>query len=220
MPAEWARHARSWMCWPCRAEAWDDGLARAKAATAAVARTIARYEPVVMAARPDDAADARTAAGVEVWPVSLDDSWARDIGPTFLNGAAVAWRFNAWGGKYTPFDQDAQFAVRAAKRGQVKIYRAPLVCEGGAIHTDGQGKLLATEQCLLNPNRNPGLDKDMVTKILCDFTGAERVIWLGSGFSPMRKPSGHVDNIACFAAPGESYRRRAGFSSPIPITPR
>jgi agmatine deiminase len=89
---------------------------------------IARHEPVVIAARPEDAEEARRLSGLEVWPVALDDSWARDIGPTFLKGprakAAVAWRFNAWGGKYTPFDQDAQFAARAAERGHVKIYRA------------------------------------------------------------------------------------------------
>jgi agmatine deiminase len=160
-----------------------------------------------MAARPEDANEARAATGVEVWPVALDDSWARDIGPTFLNGAAVAWRFNAWGGKYTPFDQDTQFAARIAKRQNVTLYRAPLVCEGGAIHADGQGMLLTTEQCLLNSNRNPGLDKNAVTKTLCDFTGAKRVIWLGSGFSD-EETDGHVDNIACFAAPAKNGRQR------------
>jgi agmatine deiminase len=206
MPAEWARHRRTWMCWPCRTEAWDgeDVLARAKAAYAAVARAIARHEPVVMAARPGDAQEAKAATGVDVWPVALDDSWARDIGPTFLTGrglAAVTWRFNAWGGKYTPYDQDAQFAARVSERETVSVFRAPLVCEGGAIHSDGQGTLLTTEQCLLNPNRNPGLDKDAVTRILCDFTGAQRVIWLGAGFSD-GETDGHVDNIACFAAPG------------------
>ena len=205
MPAEWVRHARSWMCWPARAEIWGDGLAGAKAAYAEVAKAIARHEPVIFAARPEDAEEARRLTGVEVWPVPLDDSWARDSGPTFLKGptarAAIAWRFNAWGGKYMPFDQDAQFAARAGERSGVKLYRAPLVCEGGAIHSDGEGTLLTTEQCLLNPNRNPGLDKDAATKILRDFTGAERVVWLGSGFSD-EETDGHVDNIACFAAPG------------------
>jgi len=207
MPAEWARHARTWMCWPCRREIWGEGLARAKAATRAVAETVARYEPVMMAARPEDVEEAKAAPGVEVWPVALDDSWARDIGPTFVKGsagrAAVTWRFNAWGGKYRPFEEDARFAGRVAERQGMQLYRAPLVCEGGAIHADGQGTLLTTEQCLLNPNRNPGLNKDAVTTILCDHTGATRVIWLGSGFSDS-ETDGHVDNIACFAAPGKA----------------
>lgn len=206
MPGEWAPHRRTWMCWPCRAELWGDGLARAKAAYAAVARAIARHEPVIMVARPEDADEAAAELpGIEVWTEPLDDSWARDIGPTFLKGpdggAAVAWRFNAWGGKYARFDQDAQFAVRAAERDGTKTYRAPLVCEGGAMHSDGQGTLLTTEQCLLNPNRNPGMEKQTVTKILRDFTGAQRVIWIGGTFSDT-ETDGHIDNIASFAAPG------------------
>src|SRR6185437_8791158 len=98
MPAEWMPHARTWMAWPCRREAWDgpQGLARAKNAYAAVAKAISRFEPVVMAARPQDAAEAHTASGCEIFEVPLDDSWARDIGPTFVTGpsgrAAVQWR--------------------------------------------------------------------------------------------------------------------------------
>jgi len=147
-------------------------------------------------------------AGGEIWPVPLDDSWARDIGPTFLQGAAIQWRFNAWGGKYKPFDQDACFATRVAEREGLPLRTPPLVCEGGAIHSDGQETLLTTEQCLLNPNRNPGLGKDAVTRILRDATGAQRVIWLGGGFSD-RETDGHIDNIACFAAPAPNGKQRA-----------
>ena len=204
MPAEWMPHARIWMAWPCRREAWDgpEGLARAKSAYAAVARAISRFEPVMMAARPEDADEARQATGCEIFEVALDDSWARDIGPTFVTGpsgrAAVQWRFNAWGGKYHPFDKDAAFATRVAERAGVPVILAPIFCEGGAIHSDGQGTLLTTEQCLLNPNRNPGLTKDDAERVLRDFIGARRVIWLGEGFSDT-ETDGHVDNIACFA---------------------
>ena len=159
-----------------------------------------------MAARPEDVEEVKAElTDIDIRPVPLDDSWARDIGPTFLKGpaglAAVAWRFNAWGGKYAPFDEDAQFAVRIAERSRTKIYRAPLVCEGGAIHSDGQGILITTEQCILNSNRNPGMDRETATKLLCDFTGAKRVIWIGGTFSDT-ETDGHIDNIACFAAPG------------------
>ncbi len=209
-PAEWSEHARTWMCWPCRTEAWGgpDGLLRAKQAFARVARAITTFEPVTMAVRPHDAAEARLACAnkVEIFEVPLDDSWARDMGPTFLRGpdgtrAAVQWRFNAWGNKYQPYNEDAQLATRIAKATGVRIYDAPLFNEGGAIHSDGQGTLLTMEQTLLNPNRNANLTQQEVEEILALYTGARRVIWLGEGFSD-EETDGHVDNIACFTAPG------------------
>lgn len=200
------------MAWPCRREAWDGpgGLARAKKAYAAVAKAISRFEPVVMAARPQDAEEAAKATACEIFEVALDDSWTRDIGPTFVTGpssenkpgrAAVQWRFNAWGRKYAPFDQDAAFAAGVAERAGATLRRAPIICEGGAIHSDGQGTFLTTEQCLLNSNRNPGFAKADMEKILHDFVGATRVIWLGDGFSDS-ETDGHIDNIACFACKG------------------
>jgi agmatine deiminase len=210
MPAEWAPHARTWMCWPCRVEAWGgpDGLLRAKQAYARVARAISSFEPVVMAVRPHDLAEAKLACAgkVEFFETPLDDSWSRDIGPTFLRRpdgarAGVQWRFNAWGNKYHPFEQDAEFATRVLKRVDAPVYRAPFVCEGGAIHVDGEGTLITTEQCLLNENRNPELTQQQIEEGLALFTGARRVIWLGEGFSD-DETDGHVDNIACFAGPG------------------
>lgn len=208
MPAEWAAHTRTWMCWPCRNEVWggSGGLARAKQATAEIATTIARFEPVTMAARPQDGAEVRRSCGddISLFETPLDDSWARDIGPSFLSGpqrAGTAWRFNAWGGKYSPFDDDAAFAARALDIAAAKIYRAPLVCEGGAIHVDGQGTLLTTEQCLLNPNRNCGRSRAEIEHILKRYTGTERVVWFTGTFLD-EETDGHVDNIACFAAPG------------------
>ncbi len=210
MPAEWSPHIRTWMCWPCRIETWGgpDGLLRAKQAVARVARAISSFEQVVIAARPLDAAEAKlaTSGKAEIYEVPIDDSWARDSGPTFVAASdgrrgAVQWEFNAWGNKYHPWADDAQFAGRVARRSDVRIYQAPLVCEGGAIHTDGEGTLITTEQCLLNANRNPHLDRQQVEERLALFTGARRVIWLGEGFSD-DETDGHVDNIACFLAPG------------------
>ena len=113
----------------------------------------------------------------------------------------MQWQFNAWGFKYHPYAEDAQFASRVAEREGTALYRAPLVCEGGAIHTDGEGTLITTEQCLLNPNRNPNLRRQQVEERLALFTGARRIIWLGDGFLD-EETDGHVDNIACFASPG------------------
>ncbi len=209
-PAEWSEHVRTWMCWPCRTEAWGgpDGLLRAKQAVARVARAISTFEPVTMAVRPHDAAEVQLACAnkVETFEVPLDDSWARDMGPTFLRRAdgtraAVQWRFNAWGNKYQPYTEDAQLATRIAKATGARIYNAPLFNEGGAIHSDGQGTLLTMEQTLLNPNRNANLTQQEVEEILALYTGARRVIWLGEGFSD-EETDGHVDNIACFVSPG------------------
>ncbi|HTT98866.1 MAG TPA: agmatine deiminase family protein [Rhizomicrobium sp.] len=209
-PAEWSEHVRTWMCWPCRTEAWGgpEGLLRAKQAFARVARAISTFEPVRMAVRPDDAAEVQLACAnkVDTFAVPLDDSWARDMGPTFLRGgdgarAAVQWRFNAWGNKYQPYNEDAQLATRIAKECGVRVYDAPLFNEGGAIHSDGQGTLLTMEQTLLNVNRNANLTQQEVEEVLALYAGARRVIWLGEGFSD-EETDGHVDNIACFVAPG------------------
>jgi agmatine deiminase len=210
MAPDWAPHVRTWMCWPCRSETWgsDDAMLNAKQATARIARAISTFEPVVLAARHEDvpAAKLATAGKVQVFGTPLDDSWARDTGPTFLIGRggrrkAVQWQFNAWGEKYRPYGDDADLATRITEHAEIDVLEAPLVCEGGAIHTDGEGTLITTEQCLLNPNRNPHLGKEEVEFLLKRYAGVQKVIWLGSGFSD-DETDGHVDNIACFAEPG------------------
>jgi agmatine deiminase len=198
------------MCWPARHECFGgpDRALRAKQAYSRVARAVSGFEPVILAARPADAAEARLATGgrLEVVEMPLDDSWARDFGPTFLTGgegrlAGVQWVFNAWGRKYHPYTNDAGFARRVLDAAGGKLYAAPLTCEGGALHTDGQGTVITTEQCLLNPNRNPGLSRAEIEEALRLYVGARKVIWLGEGFAD-DETDGHVDNIACFAAPG------------------
>lgn len=210
MAPDWAAHTRCWVCWPCRSETWGSAqtLMAAKQVTARIARAISAFEPVTLAARPEDVPEAKLATGgkVQIFETALDDSWARDTGPTFLIGsegemAAVQWQFNAWGGKYQPYIHDAGLATRIATAGGWAVFHAPLVCEGGAIHSDGEGTLLTTEQCLVNPNRNAGQSQAEVEDWLKRFTGARSVLWLGDGFSD-DETDGHVDNIACFAGPG------------------
>ena len=208
MPAEWAPHKRTWMTWPCRKRTWDDGLQAAQDAYARVAREIAGFEPVVMVCRPEDVAEASLAcgSGIEVLPFMIDDSWVRDSGPSFLvNGggglAGVDWQYNAWGEIYQPFDQDAELAGRILNRVKAGRYQAPMVLEGGAFHVDGEGSVLITESCALNPNRNPGLGRAEVEEVLREYLGVSTVIWLSGGLED-DDTDGHVDNVACFARAG------------------
>ena len=142
LPPEWAPHDRCWMAWPCRSALWGDGLRAAEEATAVVARAIARFEPVTMVAPPDRASEARARCGpgVSVEVLSLDDSWMRDIGPTFLcNGeggiAGVAWRFNAWGEKYTTYAEDAALAGRLLDRLSTSSATTRPACSKGGLFT-------------------------------------------------------------------------------------
>lgn len=208
MPAEWQAHARCWMAWPCRTEIWEEALEAARHAYAAVARAVRRFEPVSMLARPEEAEQAAVLCGpqVEIVPAALDDSWMRDSGPTFVvddrgEVAGVDWRFNAWGGKYASYEHDAAVAGFVLERLGLRRFAAPLVLEGGSIHVDGQGSLLTTEQCLLNPNRNPSLDRAAIEERLAAALGVSNFIWLGGGLQD-DETDGHVDNVACFAAPG------------------
>jgi agmatine deiminase len=213
MPAEFDRHAGTWMLWPERGDNWREGARPAQRAFAAVAAAIARFEPVSVgvSAAQYEFARAGLDARVRVIEISNNDAWMRDTGPTFVVNAAgrrraVDWRFNAWGGLagglYFPWDQDDLVARKIAAIEGASRYRAPLVMEGGAIHADGQGTLLVTEQCLLNPNRNPDLSRGRIEQHLKDYTGASTVIWLGDGVIN-DETDGHIDNLACFARPGE-----------------
>ena len=207
MPAEWARHAACWMAWPCREENWAD-IAAARATYVAVARRIADFEPVCMIARPEHAGVAGRALGpgIEIVPLPTDDSWTRDTAPTFVvdaDGAlaGVCWRFNAYGGIYDHYADTAQMARRVCDLLGVPAVEAPIVLEGGAVHTDGEGALLTTTEVVLDPRRNPGLTRTEAEAVLCEHLGAARVIWL-TGAPDHDNTSGHVDNLACFAAPG------------------
>ena len=214
MPAEWEPHARCWMAWPCREELWGDRLDAARAAYAEVARTVAAFEPVVMVCNPADVAEASLACGggIEIVSLPIDDSWIRDTGPTFLVKrtppsaddvalGAMDWRFNGYGEKYAPYENDAAVAEKIIDRIKARRFGVPFVLEGGAIAVDGEGTLIATEECLLNPNRNRGLDKEAVEEQLRDGLGVERVIWLPFGYED-DETDGHIDEVACFAKPG------------------
>jgi agmatine deiminase len=212
MPGEFERHSGCWMAWPQRPDNWRLAAQPAQSAYAAVAEAITVCDPVTMAVSEREFEHARSllSPGIRVVEMSSDDAWMRDIGPTFVTNASggrrgVDWRFNAWGGLdgglYYPWDRDEQVARKVLEIERADRYRAPIVLEGGSIHVDGEGTVLSTEQCLLNPNRNPDRSREQIEGALCDYLGAEKVIWLGLGvFND--ETDGHIDNLACFAAPG------------------
>jgi agmatine deiminase len=209
-PAEWEPHERTLMGWPCRTELWGEALGQACADYAAVANAIAAFEPVSMiAGSAGEAAAARAACtgAVEVVELPLDDSWLRDCGPIYVRDdeerrVAVHFRFNAWGEKFSPYDRDAAVGARIAERLGDEVRSAPIVLEGGSVHTDGAGTLLTTEQCLLHPSRNPSLGREEIEAALREWLAVERIVWLGEGLVEDRDTDGHVDLVAAFTAPG------------------
>lgn len=212
MPAEWAPQAQVWMAWPERPDNWRLGAVPAQHAFARVANAIADHEPVTVGVSHRQYEQARRLLVPRVRLVELttNDAWMRDIGPTFVrheNGEvrAVDWIFNAWGGLhgglYFPWDADDLAAAKIADVERMTRYRAPLVLEGGSIHVDGEGSCLTTEECLLNPNRNPSLNRADIEQHLRDYLGVSTVLWLGAGVCN-DETDGHIDNLCCFLRPG------------------
>jgi agmatine deiminase len=209
VPSRTVEHARTFVSWPCRTDLWGGHLAEAEAEYAAVVEAVARFEPVTVIAQPGTTPrlPADTAYEVDVAEIPIDDSWVRDNGPIFVvdgNGgvAAVGFEFNAWGGKFAPFGDDARLPTRLARSLGMRLYEAPLVAEGGGLTLDGEGTAITTESVLLNPNRNPGVTKERVEQVLRDYLGIEKVIWLRDGLAEDRDTDGHSDNITQFVRPG------------------
>ncbi|MDR0812992.1 MAG: agmatine deiminase family protein [Oscillospiraceae bacterium] len=201
-PAEWKPHSRMLMEFPVF---WKSGdIAAARQSYAEVARVISQFEPVTMIATPENAESAAELCGasVEILPLPHDDAWARDNCPTFIKDAdgglaAVNWRFNAWGEKYPAWELDNSVPERLCELLGVEVINADIILEGGSIHTNGAGTLITTAECLLNPNRNPGLSQAQIEAVLCEKLGTSRVIWLPFGIEN-DETDGHVDNICCF----------------------
>ncbi|MDN4090542.1 agmatine deiminase family protein [Paenibacillus polymyxa] len=211
MPPEWAPHERTYISWPVKSSmVYPDMHAEVCKGYAEIVSAMAEFEPVTVVVNPDDLESVKAlelGEQVELLPIEHSDAWLRDNGPTFLTDeqgqlAGINWKFNAWGGKYAPWDLDDQVAPQILDQLGVPRLDAPLVMEGGSLHVDGEGTLITTEECLLNPNRNPELSREEIERYVCEYTGAEKIIWLKRGLSG-DETDGHVDNIACFAAPGK-----------------
>jgi agmatine deiminase len=210
------------MGWPCRRELWGPLIEQARHDYAAVAAAISAFEPVTMIANPgEDARGARAAlpGSVEVTELPLDDSWLRDCGPIYVRGedgrrAAVHFRFNGWGEKFSPYAADAAVGRLIAEHLGDEVSEVPFVLEGGSILSDGDGLLLTTEQCLLHPSRNPTLGRVGIEQELRASLGVKRLVWLGQGLLEDRDTDGHVDLIAAFTAPGEVLLQTVGPENP------
>lgn len=214
MPAEWVKHTRTYISWPVQASmCYPEDYDAVCRGYAEIIEAIAEFEPVTVVVNPVEADESETLAHlfrnerIEGLTLEHNDAWLRDNGPTFLvsgvgDVAGVNWQFNAWGGKYAPCDLDDQVAPQILDHVGVKRFDAPIVMEGGSLHVDGEGTLLTTEECLLNPNRNPELTREQIETELMKYLNIRKVVWLKKGLDG-DETDGHVDNIACFAAPGK-----------------
>jgi agmatine deiminase len=210
MPAEWAPHEATWVAWPSHADLWQDHLEPARAAFAALVGAIAEGETVNVLV-PDDrqepiAREALPRRGIRFHRVPFGDIWLRDTAPVFLLGnrgerGAVSFGFNGWGGKYV-LEHDDRVSQAVSSLAGVRPFRlASFVLEGGAVDVDGEGSLLTTRQCMLNPNRNGSVDESAVEEVLREHLGAEKVLWLGEGLVNDHT-DGHVDTLVRFVRPG------------------
>lgn len=213
VPAETDPHDRTLIAWPTdarRDQLWGDQLESARGVHALVAHAIARFEPVLLVADPSEAADAADhidSDRIEVLAAPIDDSWLRDSGPVIAaapdgSRRAVCFEFTGWGGSFTPFDRDATIAARLAARLGFVSYDIGIAGEGGALVLDGDGLVVTTERCLLNPNRNPERSRAEIDAVLRRATGAGTVVWLADGIAEDEGTDGHVDNVVAFFAPG------------------
>jgi agmatine deiminase len=211
VPAEWAPHKAMWLGFPSHADLWLDDLPVAQGEVAALARALAGPggERVrLLTGTPEGEADARRqlgdVAGIEITPGRFGDIWLRDTGPIFARTdtglSARGFRFNGWGGKYQ-LEHDDTVAAQIAQACGVALAAHDFILEGGAVDHDGEGTVLTTGQCVLNPNRNPGWTEAEAEAALARALGAKKVLWLGDGLLNDHT-DGHVDNLARFVAPG------------------
>jgi agmatine deiminase len=216
LPAEWAPHRACWLAWPSHPDLWLEDLEPARQSFVELCRAIADINAAGMPQGealeilvPDEhqeQAGRRALGGLPArWHrILFGDIWLRDTGPLFLQGptgrATVRFRFNGWGDKYL-YAHDPEVAAAIAARVKLPAFPFPFVLEGGSIEVDGEGTLLTTRQCLLNPNRNPGADEAQLERWLRDALGVERVLWLDQGLQNDHT-DGHIDTLARFVRPG------------------
>jgi agmatine deiminase len=207
IPAEWAAHKALWTAWPSAADLWGEDLEPARAEVAAMVRALADGgagdKVKVLAHGREAEATAKLALGKsgEVIAGAFGDIWFRDTGPIFTaDGGALGFQFNGWGGKYQ-LPHDDEVSARVALMAGAAYKRHDFILEGGAIEMDGEGTLITTRQCLLNPNRNPHWTEEGAEAALKKALGVEKILWLDEGLMNDHT-DGHVDNLARFVAPG------------------
>ncbi|MCG9647637.1 agmatine deiminase [Vibrio brasiliensis] len=212
-PAEFQPVSQVWLAWPERRDNWRDDALPAQLTFARIANAISEVTKVCVAVSSKQFDHARDLLQPEVRLVEIpyNDAWMRDIGPTVLVNESgerrgISWQFNAWGGEYNGlydnWQQDNLVASSVCDIIGIDHYSAPFVLEGGSIHTDGEGTLYTTEECLLSPGRNPLLTKQQIEEQLKQYLSIEKVIWLPKGLFN-DETDGHVDNLMHVIAPGK-----------------
>jgi agmatine deiminase len=214
MPAEWAPHRGTWLSWPHKEASWPGKFGPVPVIFAALVRELADHEEVhINVAGPAMEAAVRTLLadeGADLGNVFFhdnptNDAWCRDHGPIFVERehrgrreqAIVDWGYNAWGGKYPPYDLDDVVPSRVGAELGLRVFHPGIVMEGGSIDVNGRGTLLTTEACLLNPNRNPQLDRAGIEAHLRTYLGVSKILWLGDGIVG-DDTDGHVDDLTRF----------------------
>ena len=216
MPAEWARHRATWLAWPHNLETWPTHLEKVRDIWVRMICALSPHERVYLlvndfSSEQDVLARLRAAkadlANVTLLGIPTVDVWMRDYGPTFVTRreptdplAFNDWIFNGWGGKYESYEADELVAREIASLLKMPVFDHPLILEGGSIEVNGAGTCLTTEQCLLNPNRNPHLSRAEIEQFLKDSLGLSHIIWLGEGIVG-DDTDGHIDDIARFVNP-------------------
>ncbi len=210
MPAEWEPHAATWLSWPHRLATWPGNFEPIPRVFVQLVRTLAAVEPVHVLAGGHPMTQARALlagiSNVTLHDIPTNDAWVRDSGPTFLVGppdarpALIDWGYNAWGGKYPPYSNDEVLGRLIARSTGRMCFEPRMILEGGSIDVDGRGTLLTTEECLLNPNRNPQLSREEIEQNLMRYLGVRKVLWLGHGIVG-DDTDGHIDELARFVAP-------------------
>jgi len=213
MPAEWEPQEAVWLSWPHNRRTWPGKFRVVPGHYAAYAAAISRFERVRINLAPALVPRARRLlaragadlARVAFYPHPTNDAWVRDHGPLFVRSAATGevaltdWRYNAWGGKYPPYDLDNRIPARIGRALGLRRFVNPMVLEGGSIDVNGAGLLLTTEACLLHPNRNPRLDRAAVEQNLREYLGVHTILWLGDGIAG-DDTDGHIDDLTRFFA--------------------
>ncbi len=216
MPAEWARHQATWLAWPHNLETWPTYLEKVRQVWVQMICALSPHERVYLlvndvATERDVLARLQAAkadlANVTLFRVPTVDVWMRDYGPTFVTRPGPTeplafndWIFNGWGGKYKAYEDDERVAREIAKLLKVPVFDHPVILEGGSIEVNGAGTCLTSEQCLLNPNRNPHLSRGEIERFLEDSLGLSQIIWLGEGIVG-DDTDGHIDDLARFVNP-------------------
>ena len=214
MPAEWEPHEATWISWPRRdGQSFPDSYDRVVPTLVKMAAAIADAELLRINVSSGEQerevrallAGAAPTERIEYHHHPTNEPWCRDHGPIFVTRDAAPrlavndFGYNAWGGKYPPFEDDDVVPTKIARRLSLPLFEPGFILEGGSVDSNGEGTLLTTESCLLNPNRNPGMSREQIERGLREYLGVEKVLWLGDGIEG-DDTDGHVDDITRFVA--------------------